>query len=92
VSRTGYTGDLGYEVWVEREHASGLGCLRRGGKRVRCEACRDARARHHAQSRRGLILIEVDFDSVRRALISEQSFSPFELGISGRFVDFEKHS
>jgi len=38
----------------------------------------------------GLILIEVDFDSVRRALIPEQSFSPFELGILGRFVDFEK--
>jgi aminomethyltransferase len=40
----------------------------------------------------GLILIEVDFDSVRRALISEQSFSPFELGILGRFVDFEKQA
>jgi aminomethyltransferase len=38
----------------------------------------------------GLILIEVDFDSVRRALIPEQSYSPFELGILGRFVDFEK--
>ena len=38
----------------------------------------------------GLILIEADFDSVRRALIPEQSFSPFELGILGRFVDFEK--
>jgi glycine cleavage system T protein (aminomethyltransferase) len=40
----------------------------------------------------GLILIEVDFDSVRRALIPERSFSPFELGILGRFVDFEKHA
>jgi aminomethyltransferase len=40
----------------------------------------------------GLILIEVDFDSVRRALISEQSFSPFELGILGRFVDFGKEA
>jgi aminomethyltransferase len=38
----------------------------------------------------GLILIEVDFDSVRRALIAEQSYSPFELGILGRFVDFAK--
>ena len=38
----------------------------------------------------GLILIEVDFDSVRRALISEQSYSPFELGVLGRFVDFKK--
>jgi aminomethyltransferase len=40
----------------------------------------------------GLILIEVDFESVRRALIPEQSFSPFELGILGRFVDFEKQA
>ena len=40
----------------------------------------------------GLILVEVDFDSVRRALIPEQSFSPFELGILGRFVDFEKQA
>jgi aminomethyltransferase len=38
----------------------------------------------------GLILIEVDFDSARRALIPEQSYSPFELGVLGRFVDFEK--
>jgi aminomethyltransferase len=38
----------------------------------------------------GLILVEVDFDSVRRALIPEQSFSPFELGVLGRFVDFGK--
>ena len=54
VSRTGYTGDLGYEVWVESPHAAEL--------------------------------------SVRRALIPEQSFSPFELGILGRFVDFSKHA
>src|SRR4029453_9987930 len=40
----------------------------------------------------GLILIEVDFDSVRRALIPEQSYSPFELGILGHFVDFEKQA
>jgi aminomethyltransferase len=40
----------------------------------------------------GLILIEVDFDSVRRALIPEQSFSPFELGILGHFVDFGKET
>jgi aminomethyltransferase len=38
----------------------------------------------------GLILIEVDFDSVRRAVVHEQSYSPFELGILGRFVDLEK--
>jgi glycine cleavage system T protein (aminomethyltransferase) len=90
VSRTGYTGDLGYEVWVDSADAvelwdafvcgGGAYGLRPAGMLAldvtRIEA--------------GLILIEVDFDSVRRALIPEQSFSPFELGILGRFVDFEK--
>jgi aminomethyltransferase len=90
VSRTGYTGDLGYEVWVDSTkavdvwdafiHAGGPYGVRPAGMLAldvsRIEA--------------GLILIEVDFDSVRRALIPEQSFSPFELGILGRFVDFEK--
>jgi aminomethyltransferase len=90
ISRTGYTGDLGYEVWVESRdavevwdalvHAGGAYGIRPAGMLAldvtRIEA--------------GLILIEVDFDSARRALIPEQSFSPFELGILGRFVDFEK--
>jgi aminomethyltransferase len=37
----------------------------------------------------GLILLEVDYTSSRHALISEQSYSPFEIGL-GRLVDFEK--
>lgn len=81
VTRTGYTGDLGYELWVEAERAvelwdaltaagSGFG-LRPAGMLaldvVRIEA--------------GLILIEVDFDSVRRAVIPEQAYSPFEINL-----------
>ncbi len=90
VSRTGYTGDLGYEVWIEREHALEVwDAFVRGG---RAYGVRPAGmlALDLARIEAGLILIEVDFDSVRRALIPEQSFSPFELGILGRFVDFEK--
>ena len=90
VSRTGYTGDLGYEVWVESENAVEVwdAFIRAGssyGVRPAGMLALDI-----ARIEAGLILIEVDFDSVRRALISEQSFSPFELGILGRFVDFEK--
>ena len=90
VSRTGYTGDLGYEVWVESEHAVEVwdAFIRAGssyGVRPAGMLALDI-----ARIEAGLILIEVDFDSVRRALIPEQSFSPFELGILGRFVDFEK--
>jgi aminomethyltransferase len=92
VSRTGYTGDLGYEVWVERSDAVELwdAFVRAGG----AYGIRPAGmlALDVSRIEAGLILIEVDFDSVRRALIAEQSFSPFELGILGRFVDFEKQA
>jgi aminomethyltransferase len=92
VSRTGYTGDLGYEVWVESGSALELwdAFVRAGsayGVRPAGMLALDV-----ARIEAGLILIEVDFDSVRRALIPEQSFSPFELGILGRFVDFAKHA
>jgi aminomethyltransferase len=92
VSRTGYTGDLGYEVWVESPDAVELwdAFMRAGsafGTRPAGMLALDV-----ARIEAGLILIEVDFDSVRRALIPEQSFTPFELGILGRFVDFEKQA
>jgi len=92
VSRTGYTGDLGYEVWVESEHAlevwdAFVAAGRPYGTRPAGMLALDI-----ARIEAGLILIEADFDSVRRALIPEQSFSPFELGILGRFVDFEKQA
>jgi aminomethyltransferase len=38
----------------------------------------------------GLILIDVDYTSSRHALIPEQTYSPFELGILGRFTSFTK--
>jgi aminomethyltransferase len=90
VTRTGYTGDLGFELWVEADRAvelwdalmeagAGYG-LRPAGLNavdiVRVEA--------------GLILLEVDYVSARRALIPEQLYSPFELGILGRFTDLDK--
>jgi aminomethyltransferase len=90
ISRTGYTGDLGYEVWIESRQAVALwDALMQAG---RAYGTRPAGmlALDVARIEAGLILIDVDFDSVRRALIPEQSFSPFELGILGRFVDFEK--
>jgi aminomethyltransferase len=92
VSRTGYTGDLGYEVWVDSADAVELwdGLARAGiahGIRPAGMLALDV-----ARIEAGLILIEVDFDSARRALIPEQSFSPFELGVLGRFVNFEKES
>jgi aminomethyltransferase len=90
VSRTGYTGDLGYEVWVDSANALEVwDALMRAGHPYGIRPA-GMLALDVTRIEAGLILIEVDFDSVRRALIPEQSFSPFELGILGRFVDFEK--
>jgi aminomethyltransferase len=36
----------------------------------------------------GLLLIDVDFNSVRKALVEAQTYSPFEMGL-GRLVDLE---
>ena len=49
VSRTGYTGDLGYELWIPAERRRGrVGRRVRGRRRVRDPARRHARARRHA--------------------------------------------
>jgi len=90
VSRTGYTGDLGYEVWVDSASALEVwDAFMRAGQPYGVRPA-GMLALDVTRIEAGLILIEVDFDSVRRALIPEQSFSPFELGILGRFVDFGK--
>jgi aminomethyltransferase len=92
VSRTGYTGDLGYEVWMESTDAVAVwDALVHAGRPYGIRPA-GMLALDVARIEAGLILVEVDFDSVRRALIPEQSFSPFELGILGRFVDFEQET
>jgi aminomethyltransferase len=92
ISRTGYTGDLGYEVWAQsRDAVQVWDALVHAGVAYGIRPA-GMLALDVARIEAGLILIEVDFDSARRALIPEQSYSPFELGILGRFVDFEKQA
>jgi glycine cleavage system T protein (aminomethyltransferase) len=90
VTRTGYTGDLGYELWVEAGRAVELWDVlmeRGGGFGARPVGML---ALDVARIEAGLILIDVDYTSSRHALIREQCYSPFELGILGRFVNFDK--
>ncbi len=89
VSRTGYTGDLGYEVWVPAERAaeawdSLMDAGRAYGIRPAGMLALDV-----VRLEAGLILLEVDYTSSRHALNPEQSYSPFEIGL-GRLVDFGK--
>jgi aminomethyltransferase len=89
VSRTGYTGDLGYELWCAADRALDLwdALVEAGGPyglrpagMLALDACR---------IEAGLILLEVDYTSSRHALTPEQSWSPFEIGL-GRLVALDK--
>jgi aminomethyltransferase len=89
VSRTGYTGDLGYEVWIPADRAADAwDALMEAGRLVSARPA-GMLALDVARVEAGLILLEVDYTSSRHALIPEQAYSPFEIGL-GRLVDFEK--
>jgi aminomethyltransferase len=89
VTRTGYTGDLGYELWVDADHAVDLwDAIFAAGDAFGVRAA-GIQALDVARVEAGLILIEVDYTSARHAIIPEQEYSPFELGL-GRLVDLSK--
>ena len=89
VSRTGYTGDLGYELWIPASGAVKVwDALMEAG---RAHAIRPAGmlALDVVRLEAGLILIEVDYTSARHAMNPEQNYSPGEIGL-GRLVSFDK--
>jgi aminomethyltransferase len=81
VTRTGYTGDLGYEIWVAAGDAVGLWDVLMAGGREFGVTPMGLQALDAARIEAGYILIDVDFVSVRRALTEEQAASPFEIGL-----------
>jgi aminomethyltransferase len=90
VTRTGYTGDLGYELWVDREHAVELWDAVMDAGRPWSVRPAGMLALDVARVEAGLILLEVDYTSSRHAMIAEQSYSPFELGVLGHLTKFDK--
>ena len=89
VSRTGYTGDLGYELWLPVEAAETVwDALLEAGAAHRIRPA-GMLALDIARLEAGLILIEVDYTSSRHAVSPEQRYSPFEIGL-GRLVSFDK--
>ncbi len=91
VSRTGYTGDLGYEVWIPVERAAeAWDALMAAG---RAYGIRPAGmlALDVVRLEAGLVLLEVDYTSARHAINPEQNYSPFELGM-GKLVALDKAS
>ena len=91
ISRTGYTGDLGYEIWVPWSDAVKVfDELMSKGKPFDIHPA-GMIALDIARIEAGLILIEVDYNSSKRALIDEQKFTPGEIGL-GKLVDLKKES
>jgi aminomethyltransferase len=89
VSRTGYTGDLGYELWIPAERAAGAwDAFAEAGRACGIRPA-GMLALDVTRLEAGLILLEVDYTSSRHALNPEQSYSPFEIGL-GRLVDLGK--
>jgi len=90
ISRTGYTGDLGYEIWVAAESALKIWDALMGAGRAFDIQPAGMLALDVARIEAGLLLIDVDFNSSKKALIEEQKYSPFEMGL-GRLVHASKN-
>jgi aminomethyltransferase len=89
VTRTGYTGDRGYELWIPVDGALEVwDAIFEAGAAYGIFPA-GIRALDAARVEAGLILIEAEYTSARHAIGPEQSYSPFEIGL-GRLVDFDK--
>ena len=89
ISRTGYTGDLGYEIWMPWDRAVDVwDALMTRGRAFDIHAA-GMLALDVARVEAGLLLIEVDFNSSKKALIEAQKYTPFEMGL-GRLVQIDK--
>ncbi|MGH7700034.1 MAG: aminomethyltransferase family protein [Gemmatimonadales bacterium] len=81
VSRTGYTGDLGYEIWLDAADALPVwDAVVEAGMPYGLTPA-GMLALDVARIEAGLILLDVDYVSAHRALIGPQTSSPFELNL-----------
>lgn len=89
ISRTGYTGDLGYEIWMPWDAALQVwDALVSAGPAFDLHPV-GMQALDISRIEAGLLLIDVDFHGSRKALIESQKYTPFELGMA-RLVDMKK--
>lgn len=81
ISRTGYTGDLGYEVWVGNDDALAVyDALLETGRAYRILPC-GLDAMDIARIEAGFIMNGVDYYSAHHCLIESRKSSPYEIGL-----------
>jgi aminomethyltransferase len=81
ITRTGYTGDLGYEIWIENRYAEPLWDLLIEVGRSYGILPAGLIALDIARNEAGLILLDVDYISAKHTLIAQQKSSPFEINL-----------
>lgn len=87
ISRTGFTGDLGYELWMDPRHAAAIwDLLLAAGRGIRPIG---SRALNIARIEAGFLLPNVDFVNAERTVRTGRDRSPLELGLAW-LVDFKK--
>ena len=88
ISRTGYTGDLGYEIWIPWERAVRVwDAILKSGREFDVRAA-GMLALDVARIEAGLLLTDVDYISSKKALIESQKYTPYEMGL-GRLVQLD---
>ena len=91
ISRTGYTGDLGFEIWMPWKDAVRVWDKLMSEGEIFDVHAAGMVALDIARIEAGLILIEVDYTSSKKAMIESQRYSPAEIGL-GKLVDLKKET
>jgi aminomethyltransferase len=89
VSRTGFTGDLGYELWMRPERAEDVWDGLMAAGRARGIRPIGSMALNVARIEAGFILPNADFVSAEHTIHTDRARSPLELGLDW-LVDFKK--
>jgi aminomethyltransferase len=90
ISRSGYTGDLGYELWIRSGDALLVwDALMAAGKGYNVTPI-GTTALKMARVEAGLLLMGTDFSTSRFAWVDEQRETPSELGLAWMFSDLTK--
>ena len=89
VSRTGFTGDLGYELWMAPESAEAAWDALMAAGRSRGIRAIGSQALNMARIEAGFLMPHIDFVSAEQTIRTGRDRSPLELGLAW-LVDFEK--
>jgi aminomethyltransferase len=87
ISRTGYTGDLGFEIWVGADDAVAVWDAVVEASKGRGVIPFGLTALSMARIEAGLLLLDVDFASSRFAWTDAHRSTPIELGLGWMFKD-----